>query len=68
MTRMFSEKQPYPSLLSLLLVAVVLTSACTGNFTCVHGKLVIFLTKKWNYALYAIWNALTPNISNPEVS
>ena len=28
--------------LSLLLLAAVLTSSCTGNLTCVHGKLVIF--------------------------
>ena len=29
--------------LSYLLIAIVLTSVCTGNFTCVHGKLVISL-------------------------
>ena len=31
--------------LSLLLVAAVLTSACTGNLKCVQGKLVIFEQK-----------------------
>ena len=30
---------------SLSLVSVLLTSACTGNLTCVHGKLVIFEQK-----------------------
>ena len=28
-----------------MLVAAVLTSACTGNLTCVHGKLDIFEQK-----------------------
>ena len=28
-----------------MLVAAVLTSACTGNLTCVRGKLVIFEQK-----------------------
>ena len=28
-----------------MLVAAILTSACTGNFTWVHGKLVIFELK-----------------------
>ena len=44
---------------------MVLTSACTGNVTCVHGKLVIFWQQKWNYALYTIWNATYTQYFSP---
>ena len=54
MTRMISEKQPYPShlessLVLSFLIAVVIISVCTGNLTCVHGKLVIFEQKTMLY-------------------
>ena len=53
MTTTISQKNSHHCLfqfLSYLLIATVLTSVCTGNFTCVHGKLVIFF-REWNYAL-----------------
>ena len=56
------SKSPHHCLfqfLSYLLIAIVLTSVCTGNFTCVHRKLVIFL-RKWNYALGTILHPPTP--------
>ena len=56
------KKKPHHCLfqfLSYLLIAIVLTSVCTGNFTCVDGKLVIFF-RKWNYALYTILHPPAP--------
>ena len=56
------SKNPHHCLfqfLSYLLIAIVLTSVCTGNFTYVHGKLVIFF-RKWNYALDTILHPPIP--------
>ena len=50
MTTTISQKKPHHclfSFLSQLLITIVLTSVCTGNFTCVHGKLVLFFFFFW---------------------
>ena len=62
-----SQKNPHHCLfqfLSYLLIAIVLTSVCTGNFTCVHGKLVISLENGKFYALDTILHPPTPIRSN----
>ena len=55
MTTTISQKNPHHCLfqfLSYLLIAIVLISVCTGNFTCVQGK--------WNYALDTILHPPNP--------
>ena len=42
-----------------MLVAAVLTSACTGNLTCVHGKLVIFEQKMELCVISEVYNLET---------
>ena len=45
----------------MLLVAAVLTSACTGNLTCVHDKLVIFEQKMEQCVILEAYNLKAHN-------
>ena len=66
------SKNPHHCLfqfLSYLLIAIVLTSVCTGNFTCVHGKLVISSENGKFYALDTILHPPTPiSFTHPPAS